>query len=246
MTTTTERLDKRLTRAGVCSRRDVKKLVAEGRVTVDGRPASEAGQPVGPEDDIRVDGTKLRPTEPTRMWRLFKKRGLVTSHRDEKGRPTVFERLPKGMGRVISVGRLDLNTEGLLLLTNDGELARHLELPGTGWKRRYRVRVHGKVDPDRLTKLAQGVTVDGVRYGPIEAALDRQQGTNAWLTVSLQEGKNREIRKVMAHLGLQVTRLMRLSYGPFQLGSLAPGEVEEVAPKVLRDQLGATRIRKGG
>ena len=190
--------------------------------------------------------------ERTRLFRYHKPAGLVTTHRDPEGRPTVFQRLPPGLPRLVSVGRLDLNSEGLLLLTNDGGLARRLELPANGWIRRYRVRVHGPVDERALAALARGVTVEGVRYGPIEAGLDARKGSNAWLTVSLQEGKNREIRKVMAHLGLAVTRLIRIAYGPFQLGSLPRGAVEEVNPKVLREQLGlaapprAPRTRGGG
>ena len=162
----------------------------------------------------------------------------MTTHRDPEGRPTVFDRLPKTLPRVISVGRLDFNSEGLILLTNDGELARKLELPATGWTRRYRVRVHGRVQPERLAELAKGVTVEGVKYGPIEAALDREQGTNAWLTLALKEGKNREVRRVMEHLELPVMRLIRTAYGPFQLGNLAPGEIDEMPKKVLREQLG--------
>jgi len=191
-----------------------------------------------------VDGQELPPDEPTRVWRYHKPAGLVTSHKDPQGRPTVFQRLPADLPRVVSVGRLDLNSEGLLLLTNDGALARRLELPSSGWQRRYRVRIHGTPDPEKLAALARGVTVDGVRYGPVKAALDRQQGANAWLTVGLKEGKNREIRKVMAHLGLDVTRLIRVAYGPFQLGHLARGAVEEVPRRVLREQLGAVLGKK--
>jgi 23S rRNA pseudouridine2605 synthase len=187
---------------------------------------------------ILVDGKPLPEAEPARLWRYHKPSGLVTSHKDEKGRPTLFEALPAELGRVISVGRLDLNSEGLLLLTNDGGLARRLELPSTGWIRRYKVRVHGVVDPARLETLARGITVDGVRYGPITASFERTQGANAWLTMALTEGKNREIRRVLDHLGLDVTRLIRLAYGPFQLGNLVRGAVEEVPRRVVRDQLG--------
>ncbi len=187
---------------------------------------------------IVVDGKPLQAAEPTRLWRYHKKAGLMTTHRDPQNRTTLFELLPATMPRVVSVGRLDINSEGLLLLTNDGALARRLELPANGWLRRYRVRVHGKPEPEQLAALAKGVTVEGVRYGPIRAVLDRQQGANAWLTVAITEGRNREIRKVMAHLGFSVTRLIRVSYGPFQLGLLEPGEVDEVPARVLREQLG--------
>jgi 23S rRNA pseudouridine2605 synthase len=172
------------------------------------------------------------------LWRYHKPAGLVTSHRDEKGRPTVFDTLPKDLPRLISIGRLDLNSEGLLLLTNDGALARRLELPSTGWVRRYKVRVHGEVEPEELAALEKGITIDGVSYGPIHASLERRQGSNAWIAMALREGKNREVRKVLEHMGLQVARLIRLSYGPFQLGNLARGAVDEVAKKVLAEQLG--------
>ena len=187
---------------------------------------------------IVVDGQALPVAEPTRLWRYHKPSGLVTSHKDPQNRPTVFDKLPDTIPRVISVGRLDLNSEGLLLLTNDGELARRLELPSMGWVRRYRVRIHGEPDPEHLIQLEKGVTVEGVTYGAIKAVLDRQQGSNAWLTVSLQEGKNREIRRVMEYLGWSVSRLIRIAYGPFQLGLLEPGEVSEVTGRVLREQLG--------
>jgi 23S rRNA pseudouridine2605 synthase len=183
--------------------------------------------------------------ERTRLFRYHKPTGFVTTHRDPEGRPTVFANLPQGLPRLVSVGRLDLTSEGLLLLTNDGALARRLELPANGWLRRYRVRVHGKVDERALAALARGVSVDGVAYGPIEAGLDARMGTNAWLTVALREGKNREVRKVMAHLGLAVTRLIRTAYGPFQLGSLPRGAAEEVNAKVLREQLGLDAPKRG-
>jgi 23S rRNA pseudouridine2605 synthase len=190
---------------------------------------------------VTVDGKPVAGAEPTRLWRYHKPRGLVCTHRDPEGRPTVFDRLPEGLPRVITVGRLDINSEGLLLLTNDGELARRLELPANGWLRRYRVRVHGHVDPDRLAALADGVTVDGVRYGSIMAQLNRAQGSNAWLTVSLAEGKNREVKRVFEHLGLPVSRLMRIAFGPFQLGQLDRGGVAEVPKKVVAEQLGLER-----
>ncbi|MEA1677126.1 pseudouridine synthase [Nitrospirillum sp. BR 11163] len=232
-----ERIAKRLARAGLCSRRDAERWIADGRVAVNGQVLTSPGVNVRPGDRIVVDGQVLPEQEPTRVWRYHKPAGLVTTARDELARATVFDRLPDGMPRVISVGRLDLNTEGLLLLTNDGELARHLELPSTAWPRRYRVRVHGAPDTAKLAKLAEGIFVDGIEYGPIEAVLDREQGSNAWLTMTLREGKNREIRKVLEHLGLTVNRLIRVAYGPFQLGKLEKGEVEEVPRRVLRDQL---------
>jgi 23S rRNA pseudouridine2605 synthase len=232
-----ERIAKWLARAGAASRRDAEKLLAEGRVKLNNAVVTHPATFVAAGDMVVVDGALVSAPERTRLWRLHKSPGLMTTHRDPEGRPTVFERLPRTMPRVISVGRLDLNSEGLLLLTNDGGLARTLELPATGWLRRYRVRVHGSVEPAALAALAKGVSVDGVRYGPIEAGLDSRKGENAWLTVSLREGRNREIRKVMQHLGLQTTRLIRIAYGPFQLGTLPRGEVEEVPARVLRDQL---------
>ena len=232
-----ERIAKRLARAGLCSRRDAERWIAEGRVAVNGVVLTSPAVTVGPKDRIVVDGNPLPDLEPTRLCRYHKPDGLVTTARDEKGRQTVFEVLPAELPRVISVGRLDLTTEGLLLLTNDGELARFLELPTTGWARRYRVRVNGFVDPNRLVGLARGVAIDGIQYGPIEAVLDRQQGANAWLTITLREGKNREVRNVMESLGLTVNRLIRVAYGPFQLGKLERGEVEEVPRRVLQDQV---------
>jgi 23S rRNA pseudouridine2605 synthase len=232
-----ERIAKRLARAGLCSRRDAERWVAEGRVSVNGSRLTTPAVVVQSGDIVLVDGKPLPEAEPTRLWRYYKPAGLVTTARDEKGRPTVFERLPANMPRVVSVGRLDLTTEGLLLLTNDGELARFLELPATGWIRRYRVRVHGPIDEARLAALAKGPTIDGVHYGPIEATLDRIQGSNAWLSVGIKEGKNREIRKVMDSLSLDVTRLIRTAFGPFQLGKLLEGTVEEVPKRVLKDQV---------
>lgn len=234
-----ERIAKRMARAGVCSRRDAEKLIAEGRVRLNGKTLTTAAQVVTDADRIEVDGQPLAAKEPTRLWRYHKPAGLVTSHRDEKGRATLFDSLPDSMPRVVSVGRLDLNSEGLLLLTNDGELARRLELPSNGWLRRYRVRVNGAPDQGQIDAMARGLMVEGVKYGPIVAQIDRLQGANSWLTVSLTEGKNREIRRVMEFLGLPVSRLIRVAYGPFQLGYLAEGAVEEVPARVLRDQLGA-------
>ena len=233
-----ERIAKWMARAGIASRRDAEKMIAEGRVRIGGKKIDTPASFVQPGDVVWVDNKPIAAHEPTRLFRLHKAAGLVTTHKDPEGRPTVFAHLPPGLPRVVSVGRLDLNSEGLLLLTNDGALARKLELPSNGWIRRYRVRVHGKVDERRLPFLAQGVTIDGVAYGPIEAGLDSRIGTNAWLTVALKEGKNREVRRVMEFLGLVVTRLIRTAYGPFQLGSLPRGAVEEVNPKVMREQLG--------
>jgi 23S rRNA pseudouridine2605 synthase len=233
-----QRIAKVLARAGLCSRRDAERWVAEGRVTVDGKVLISPAVTVTEASEIRVDGMPLPEPERARLWRYHKPTGLVTTHRDEKGRATVFAALPKELPRLISVGRLDLNSEGLLLLTNDGELARRLELPTTGWLRRYKIRVHGIVDAMRLAALEKGVAIDGVAYGPIRAQLERQQGSNAWIALSLREGKNREIRRVMEYLGYPVTRLIRLSYGPFQLGHLERGSIEEVPKKVLDEQLG--------
>ena len=239
-----QRIAKVLARAGLCSRRDAERWIAEGRVTVGGKVLTSPAVVVTADEDIRVDGKPLPEPERARLWRYHKPAGLVTTHRDEKDRPTVFGALPPGLPRLISVGRLDLNSEGLLLLTNEGALARRLELPATGWVRRYKARVHGTVDSARLAALAQGIRVGGVAYGTIRATLERQQGSNAWLTLSLQEGKNREVRRVLEHLGYPVTRLIRLAYGPFQLGHLARGAIEEVPRKVLQDQLGISG--KGG
>jgi len=242
----TERIAKRLAHAGVASRRDAEKLIAEGRVSVNGETLGTPAVKVGPNDDVRVDGRPIAEKPPTRLWRHHKPVGRVTTHKDPEGRETVFDALPADMGRVISVGRLDLNSEGLLLLTNDGELARRLELPATGWTRRYRVRALGDVTETDLEKLKRGITVDGVAYGPVEAVVDRRTGANIWLTVGLKEGKNREVRNVLAAVGLKVNRLMRTAYGPFQLGALKKGETEEVKRAVLRDQLGTLYKITGG
>ncbi len=237
-----ERIAKWLARAGVASRRDAEKLLAEGKVRLNNAVVSHPATFVGEGDLVTVAGKLVDQPERTRLFRYHKPDGLMTTHRDPQGRPTVFQALAKIPGphrlpRLISVGRLDLNSEGLLLLTNDGALARRLELPSTGWIRRYRVRVFGFPTPEMLASLARGVTVEGVRYGPIEAGLDSKKGDNAWLSIALREGRNREVRKVMQHLGMQVTRLIRVSYGPFQLGTLTRGSVEEVTPKVLREQV---------
>jgi 23S rRNA pseudouridine2605 synthase len=233
-----ERIAKVVSRAGLASRRDAEEWITQGRVTVNGRVINSPALDVTANDVITVDGKPLPPRERTRLWMFHKPRGLMTTHADPEGRPTVFDNLPEGLPRLISIGRLDFNTEGLLLLTNDGGLARALELPDTGWLRRYRVRAHGEVTQAQLDELKKGVEVDGVKYGSIDATLERDQGANVWLVFAIREGKNREVRNVMAHLGLEVNRLIRVSYGPFQLGELAEGEVEEVKTRVLREQLG--------
>jgi 23S rRNA pseudouridine2605 synthase len=239
-----QRIAKVLARAGLCSRRDAERWIAEGRIAIDGTVLTSPAVNVTDANDIRVDGKPLPKPGRARLWRYHKPSGLVTTHRDEKGRATVFAALPKELPRLISVGRLDLNSEGLLLLTNDGALARRLELPATGWLRRYKVRVHGIVEPARLAVFEKGATIDGVAYGPIRAQLERQQGSNAWIAMSLREGKNREVRRVLEHLGYPVTRLIRLSYGPFQLGNLVRGALEEVQKSVLADQLGGGTVPK--
>jgi 23S rRNA pseudouridine2605 synthase len=241
-----DRIAKVLARAGLCSRREAERWIVEGRVKLDGVVLTTPAVTVPEGSLVLVDGKPLPEAPQSRLWRYHKPSGLVTTHKDEKGRETLFDRLPPELGRVISVGRLDLNSEGLILLTNDGALARRLELPSTGWVRRYKVRVHGIVDEKLLAPLERGLTIDGVRYGPIKADFERQKGANAWVTVALAEGKNREIRKVFEHLGVDVTRLIRLSYGPFQLGALERGQVEEVPRRVLRDQLGLGPARDKG
>jgi 23S rRNA pseudouridine2605 synthase len=232
-----ERIAKFLSRAGIASRRDAEALIAAGKVRMNNVDVTHPAVFVQPGDLVVVDGKPVAQPDRTRLWRYHKPDGLVTTHKDPEGRPTVFEKLPPELPRVISVGRLDLTSEGLLLLTNDGALSRELELPATGWLRRYRVRVHGGVDPKKLLRLADGMVVDGVKFGPIEAAVDSTQRANTWLSVSLKEGKNREIRRVMDALLLPVTRLIRVAYGPFQLGNLPRGAVEEVNGKILREQI---------
>jgi 23S rRNA pseudouridine2605 synthase len=240
------RIAKVIARAGLCSRREAEQWIAAGRVAVNGTVIATPALNVGARDRITVDGAPLPARERTRLFLYHKPRGLVSTRSDPQGRPTVFERLPKGLPRLVGIGRLDFNTEGLLLLTNDGGLARALELPQTGWLRRYRVRAHGSVTQAALDRLRAGLTIDGVRYGPIEATLDRTQGSNVWLTFAIREGKNREVRNVLGHLGLAVTRLIRISFGPFQLGELAEGAVEEVRTRVLREQLGERVIALSG
>jgi 23S rRNA pseudouridine2605 synthase len=240
------RIAKAMARAGLCSRRDAERWIEAGRVSVNGEVLKSPARDVGPSDRILVDGKPLPAAEPARLWRYHKPRGLVTTHRDPQGRPTVFEKLPPGMPRVVSIGRLDFNTEGLLLLTNDGALARHLELPATGWLRRYRVRAHGRVTQADLDRLKDGIEIEGVRYGPIDAMLDKEQGANVWLTIGLREGKNREVRKILSTLNLDVNRLIRISFGPFQLLDLEPGAVEPVRRRVLADQLGPRLARELG
>lgn len=241
-----ERIAKVLARAGLASRRDAEEMVTQGRVTVNGRVINSPALDVTQNDVVMVDGKPLPERERTRLFLYHKPRGLMTTHDDPEGRPTVFDNLPEGLPRLISIGRLDFNTEGLLLLTNDGGLARTLELPDTGWLRRYRVRAHGDVTQAQLDELKNGIEVEGVKYGPIEATLERDQGANVWLVFAIREGKNREVRNVCAHLGLEVNRLIRVSYGPFQLGEIPEGQVEEIKSRVLREQLGDKVIEKSG
>jgi 23S rRNA pseudouridine2605 synthase len=235
-----DRIAKVLARAGLASRRGAEEIIAAGRVAVNGRQIDSPALNVTDSDRITVDGKPLADPEPERLWMYHKPVGLVTSDADEKGRRTIYDTLPDDMPRVMSVGRLDINSEGLLLLTNDGGIKRKLELPSTGWMRRYRVRINGRPTDPQLEPLRKGITVEGERFQPMQVTLDRQQGANAWLTVGLREGKNREIRRAMESIGLVVNRLIRISYGPFQLGDLKPGAVEEVRRRILRDQLGLT------
>ncbi|WP_417789612.1 pseudouridine synthase [Terasakiella pusilla] len=233
-----DRIAKVIARAGVCSRREAERMIEEGRVSVDGEIIKSPALNVVPTNIIVVDGKALPDRQPPRLWRFHKTRGLITTNKDPEGRPTVFEQLPQGTPRVISVGRLDFNTEGLLLLTNDGELARYLERPDSGMVRRYRVRVHGRVNEDELAALKEGPVIDGVQYGPVEAILDVQKGSNAWININIREGKNREVRRIMESLGYEVTRLIRTDYGPVQLGKLPQGELEEIPRKALSEWFG--------
>lgn len=233
-----DRIAKVLARAGVASRREAERMIEAGRVSVNGKVIDSPALNVTPRDKITVDGTPMAAAEPPRLWLYHKPLGLVTTARDEKGRDTVFDKLPEDMPRVMSVGRLDINSEGLLLLTNDGEIKRRLELPSTGWLRKYRVRVKGTPDEAMLEPLRRGVVLDGEKFQPMEVTLDRQQGANAWLTIGIREGRNREIRRAMESVGLVVNRLLRISYGPFRLNDLKAGQVEEIKGRVLREQLG--------
>jgi 23S rRNA pseudouridine2605 synthase len=233
-----DRIAKVIARAGVCSRREAERLIAQGRVALDGKTLTTPAVVVPAGGIVTVDGEPLAAPERTRLFRYHKPAGVLTAERDPQGRPTIYDTFPPGVPRLMPVGRLDFTSEGLLLLTNDGALKRHLELPATGWLRRYRVRVFGQPDAAALKRLAKGTTIDGVQYGPIEATIDSVKGSNAWLTVSLREGKNREVRRVMDDLGLQVNRLIRIAYGPFQLGDVPRGSAEEVPRKMLREQIG--------
>ncbi len=233
-----ERIAKRLARAGLCSRRDAERWIAAGRVKVDGQVLATPACVVTEKSRIEVDGRPLPQADRPRLWRYHKPPGELVTARDPEGRKTIFESLPSSMPRTIAVGRLDFNSEGLLLLTNDGGLARRLELPANGWVRRYRARVHGAVDPARLAELAKGITIDGLHYGAVQASLDRQQRSNAWLDIALAEGKNREVRKILAHLELPVVRLIRVAFGPFHLGELERGQVNEIPPQALDNLLG--------
>ena len=239
-----ERIAKVIARAGICSRRDAEKLIAEGRVKLDGETVKTPAIKVGENQVVSVDDKPLGEPDPARLWRYHKPSGLVTTHRDPQGRPTVFANLPKHLPRVVSIGRLDFNSEGLLLLTNDGEIARRLEMPVGGWPRKYRVRLFGKVAQSDLDKLAEGVSIGGVKYGPIVADLERTKGVHSWAMVTLKEGKNREVKRVMESIGLKVARLIRVQFGPFHLGQLAEGAVEEIPAKIWREQLGIGRKKR--
>lgn len=239
-----ERIAKVIARAGICSRRDAERLIGEGRVKLNGKLLASAATNVTDRDVILIDGQPLPQKEATKLWRYHKPGGLVVSNHDPEGRPTVFDKLRQQLPRVVSIGRLDINTEGLLLLTNDGELARFLELPATGWTRKYRVRAFGHVDAAALKKLENGVEVEGVRYGPIEAQIERVQGDNTWLTIAIKEGKNREVKRICEHLGLQVNRLIRTAFGPFQLGELPRGGIEEVPTRAMKSSIGEKFFKK--
>ncbi len=239
-----ERIAKVIARAGVCSRRDAEKLILEGRVALNGDKIASPALNVAADALITIDGKPIPTAQPTRLWRYHKPAGLVTSHRDPQDRPTVFAHLPPQLPRVVSVGRLDINSEGLLLLTNDGELARRLELPAEAWVRRYRARLFGKVSQADFDRLANGIIIEGTRYGPVTAELERAKGPYAWATIALKEGKNREVKRLMEHLGLKVARLIRVSFGPFHLGHLPEGAVDEIPGKVWREQLGIAKPKR--
>ena len=239
-----ERIAKVIARAGICSRRDAEKLILEGRVKLDGALVTSPAINVTENNVVQVDEKPLAQPDAARMWRYHKPSGLVTTHKDEKGRSTVFGSLPKHLGRVVSVGRLDFNSEGLLLLTNDGDIARRMEIPASGWTRTYRARLFGRVTQADLDKLATGITIDGVKYGPIVADLERSKGMYSWATVKLKEGKNREVKRVMERLGLKVARLIRTAYGPFQLGQLVEGQIEEIPARLWREKLGIGRKKR--
>lgn len=241
-----ERIAKRMARAGLCSRREAEKWILDGRVKVNNKLLTTPAFTVSERDKVEVDGNLISQKERTRLWLFHKPAGTVTTNQDPEGRKTIFELFPEDLPRLMSIGRLDINTEGLLLMTNDGGLSRVLELPSTGWLRRYRVRVHGRVRQEDLDQLQEGIAVEGILYGSIEAKIEHEQGTNAWLSVALREGKNREIKKVLGHLGLEVTRLIRISFGPFQLGDLPTGAVREIRSRMLRDQLGEKLIEQAG
>jgi 23S rRNA pseudouridine2605 synthase len=238
------RIAKVIARAGLCSRRDAERLIGEGRVKLNGKVLTSAATNVTATDVVLVDNLPLPQKEETRLWRYHKPGGLVVSNRDPEGRPTVFQKLREQLPRVLSIGRLDINTEGLLLLTNDGELARFLELPATGWIRRYRVRAFGRIEEAALKRIENGVVIDGVRYGPVEAKIERVQGDNSWLTIAIREGKNREVKRICEHLGLQVNRLIRTGFGPFQLGELPRGGIEEVPTRVMKSSVGEKFFKK--
>lgn len=238
------RIAKVIARAGLCSRREAERFIASGRVSVNGQTINSPALNVSAQDKIIVNGKPLPQAAPIKLWRFHKPKGLVTTAKDEKMRKTIFEALPKDMPRTITIGRLDINTEGLLLLTNDGELARHIELPSTGWLRRYKVRAKGNITQAQFDVLKKGITIDGIKYGPVDAELIKQQGHNCWFTMGLREGKNREIKRIAEHLDLSVNRLIRLSFGPFMLGELKPGEIEDVKAHILADQLGPKLAEK--
>jgi 23S rRNA pseudouridine2605 synthase len=239
-----DRIAKVIARAGLCSRRDAERLIGEGRVKLNGKVLTTAATNVTAKDVVTVDNLPLPHKEETRLWRYHKPGGLVVSNHDPQGRPTIFQKLREQLPRVMSIGRLDINTEGLLLLTNDGELARFLELPATGWIRRYRVRAYGRIEEQALKKIENGVVIDGVRYGPVEAKIERAQGDNTWLTIAIKEGKNREVKRICEHLGLQVNRLIRTSFGPFQLGELPRGGIEEVPTRAMKSSIGEKFFKK--